>query len=272
MFLIVLSGRPLFEIADKKAPESTVPGESTSRTQPVPIKPAPFSKTVFRKDDVTDISDEQSTHVLEELGKLVYGKEFMPPSLEGTVIMPGFHGGATWSGACFDPRTTILYVNSNNVPNIMQLEKAPEGSPFAYKHKGYKQFRDQLGYPAIKPPWGLLSAINLNSGEYEWQVPLGEFPELTAKGIPPTGTETFGGAIVTAGNLVFIGGTKDEKFRAFDAASGEVLWEYQLPAGGYATPCTYMVNGRQYVTIAAGGAGKLRTKPGDFFLTFSLPE
>jgi quinoprotein glucose dehydrogenase len=102
-------------------------------------------------------------------------------------------------------------------------------------------------------------------------VPLGEYPELTARGIPQTGTETFGGTIVTAGGLVFIGGTKDERFHAFDKDTGKLLWEHALPAGGYATPATYMVNGRQYVVIAAGGAGKLGTRAGDAFVAFALP-
>ena len=133
------------------------------------------------------------------------------------------------------------------------------------------QLRDHEGYPAIKPPWGVLNAINLNTGEFAWRVPLGEYPELKARGVPQTGTENFGGTIVTAGGLVFIGGTKDERFHAFDKDTGRLLWEYQLPAGGYATPSTYMVGGRQYVVIAAGGAGKLGTKAGDAFVAFALP-
>jgi quinoprotein glucose dehydrogenase len=127
------------------------------------------------------------------------------------------------------------------------------------------------GYPAIKPPWGQLNAINLNTGEIAWQVPLGEYPELIARGVPRTGTETFGGTIVTAGGLVFIAGTKDERIRAFDKQTGKVLWTHRHPAGGYATPSTYMVNGKQYVVIAAGGAGKLGTKAGDAFVAFALP-
>jgi quinoprotein glucose dehydrogenase len=117
-----------------------------------------------------------------------------------------------------------------------------------------------------------LTAIDLNKGEFAWQVPLGEHAELTARGVPRTGTETFGGSIVTAGGLVLIAGTKDEKFHAFDKKSGELLWEYALPAGGYATPSTYQVKGRQFLVIAAGGAGKLRTKAGDAFVVFSLQE
>jgi quinoprotein glucose dehydrogenase len=118
----------------------------------------------------------------------------------------------------------------------------------------------------------LLNAIDLNKGEFVWRVPLGEFPELTARGIPQTGTENFGGTIVTAGGLVFIGGTKDEKIHAFDKSDGKLLWDFKLDAGGYATPCTYTVKGRQYVAIAAGGGGKLGTKSGDSFVAFALPQ
>ena len=166
----------------------------------------------------------------------------------------------------------MLYVNSNNIPREHRLEKLPAGSREPYRNTGYGRFVDDQGYPAIKPPWGLMTAINLSRGEFAWQEVLGEYPELVAKGLPPTGTENLGGAIVTAGGLVFIGGTKDEKFRAFDKASGKVLWETKLPAGGYATPCTYSVGGRQYVVIAAAGGGKLETKVVDAYVAFALPR
>jgi quinoprotein glucose dehydrogenase len=195
---------------------------------------------------------------------------FTPPSLRGTVVSPGYHGGGNWSGASFDPETGVLYVNTNNVPWVSTLEKDRSGD--GYGHTGYFRFEDKDGYPAVKPPWGHLTAVDLNRGTFLWRVPLGEFPELTARGVPQTGTENFGGTVVTAGGLVFVGGTKDEKFRAFDKATGKVLWEHTLPAGGYATPSTYAVNGRQFVVIAAGGGGKLGTKSGDAFVAFALPE
>ncbi len=133
-------------------------------------------------------------------------------------------------------------------------------------------FVDQNGYPAISPPWGTLNAVDLNKGEILWKVPLGEYPELVAKGIRNTGSKSFGGPVATAGNIVFIAATPDEKIRAFDNRSGTVLWEYQLPAGGYATPSVFMANGRQYVVIAAGGGGKNGTKVGDSIIAFALPE
>jgi quinoprotein glucose dehydrogenase len=143
------------------------------------------------------------------------------------------------------------------------------GTP--YTHTGYNRFLDPQGYPAVKPPWGTLNAIDLNRGTIDWTVPLGELPELTKRGIPPTGTENYGGPVVTAGGLLFIGATKDERFRAFDKATGKVLWETSLPAGGYATPATYAVGGKQYVVIAAGG-GKMGTKSGDAYVAFALPD
>ncbi len=269
------TGKPLFDIVEKSAPASDVPGEQAAPTQPIPVKPPPFSAQFLDESNITNIGEANRASVLAMLRKVRGGPAFNPPSRQGTVVIPGFHGGANWSGASFDPTTGLLYVNSNNVPNIITLVESnenhiPRYGP--YGHTGYTQFLDQEGYPAIKPPWGVLTAINLNTGTIAWQVPLGEHVELTARGIARTGTETFGGSIVTAGGLVFIAGTKDERIHAFDKQTGRLLWEQPLPAGGYATPSTYQADGRQYVVIAAGGAGKLRTRAGDAFVTFCLPD
>jgi quinoprotein glucose dehydrogenase len=271
------TGKPLFDVVERPVPPSDIPGEEAAPTQPVPVKPPPFSAQHLDETNVTDIGAANRAAVLERLRMIRGGPAFNPPSRQGTVVIPGYHGGANWSGASFDPTTGWLYVNSNNVPNILSLVAAKDGGnprsrygPF--DHAGYEQFLDHEGYPAIKPPWGVLTAIDLNAGTLAWQVPLGEYAELTARGIPRTGTETFGGSIVTAGGLVFIAGTKDERIHAFDKRTGELLWEHPLPAGGYATPSTYQVAGRQYLVIAAGGAGKLRTRAGDAFVAFRLQE
>ncbi len=150
-----------------------------------------------------------------------------------------------------------------------EVETIEPDVPFT--HTGYNRFLDPQGYPAVAPPWGTLNAIDLNKGSIFWSVPLGEFPELTRQGVPQTGTENYGGPVVTAGGLVFIAASRDEKFRAFDKKTGKVLWEKQLPAAGYATPATYMVHGKQFVVIAAGG-GKLGTPSGDAYVAFSLSE
>jgi len=148
---------------------------------------------------------------------------------------------------------------------------AAGAAPSRFQFRGYERWRDAEGFPAIKPPWGTLSAIDLNTGEYRWRITLGEEASLTARGVPPTGTEMYGGPIVTAGGLVFIAATRDAKFRAFDKRTGTLLWETPLPAAGFATPSTYRVNGRQYVVIAAGG-GKLGTPSGDSYVAFALPD
>jgi quinoprotein glucose dehydrogenase len=169
----------------------------------------------------------------------------------------------------------IAYVTGRSVAPATSAETneghdAARSSQSRFQFLGYERWRDSSGYPAIKPPWGTLSAIDLNTGEYRWRITLGEHAALTARGIPPTGTEQYGGPIVTAGGLVFIAATMDAKFRAFDKSTGALLWEYQLPAAGYATPMTYRVGGKQYVVIAAGG-GKLGTKSGDSYVAFALP-
>ncbi|GAB4034303.1 pyrroloquinoline quinone-dependent dehydrogenase [Spirosoma gilvum] len=145
----------------------------------------------------------------------------------------------------------------------------PYSPPFL--NNGNTQFRDQDNYPALKTPWGTLNAIDLNTGNFVWQVPLGEYPELAKKGLPTTGTENHGGPVVTAGGLIFIAATYDEKLRAFDQKTGKIVWEYQLPAGGFATPITYMVDGRQYVAIACGGT-RYGLKSGGSYVAFALPS
>jgi quinoprotein glucose dehydrogenase len=142
-----------------------------------------------------------------------------------------------------------------------------------YRFTGYKKFLDPEGYPAVAPPWGTLNAIDLNTGEYVWKIPLGEYPELAAKGMSNTGTENYGGPIVTAAGLLFIGATNfDKKFRAYDKSIGELLWETTLPFAGNATPATYEVQGRQFVVIAAGGGKDPKSRSGGVYVAFALPQ
>jgi quinoprotein glucose dehydrogenase len=149
----------------------------------------------------------------------------------------------------------------------------PEPRAIKYDFTGYRKFLDRDGYPAVAPPWGTLSAINLNTGEYVWKIPLGEYPELAAQGLKNTGTENYGGPVVTAGGLVFIGATNfDKKFRAFDKTTGALLWETTLPFSGNATPVTYAVQGRQFVVIAAGGGKDLKSKSGGVYAAFALKK
>ena len=268
------TGQPLFAIEERPVATSDVPGEEASRTQPIPVKPPPFAAQFFDETNVTDIGKANRESVLAQLRKIRTGAAFLPPSFKGSIAIPGLLGGANWSGTSFDPTTGLLYVNSNNLPFSITLAESKAGKERRYgpySHTGYIQVRDHEGYPGIKPPWGILNAINLNTGEFAWRVPLGEYVELTARGVPQTGTENIGGTIVTAGGLVIIAATKDERIHAFDKTTGKLLWQHALPAGGYATPSTYMVQGRQYIVIAAGGAGKMETTAGDTFVAFALP-
>jgi quinoprotein glucose dehydrogenase len=163
---------------------------------------------------------------------------------------------------------TFLLTGENQ--ELSSTEARPAG--MKYRITGYRRFRDPEGYPAIAPPWGTLNAIDLNTGEYKWKINLGEYPELAAKGMKNTGSENYGGPIVTAGGLIFIGATNfDRKLRAFDKDTGELLWEDTLPFSGNATPATYAINGKQYVVIAAGGGKDPKFGSGGVYVAFALP-
>jgi quinoprotein glucose dehydrogenase len=349
-------GRSLFPIEYRRAPASDLPGERAARSQPFPLLPEPFARRKLTEGDLsrrTPAANEAARARFRQLRK----GDWEPPSLQGTLLFPGFDGGGEWGGAAFDPQTGHLFVNANEMANILKMRETggnalsgkalyeqecaschgadrkgfpPEfpslqainerraveeiyyllytgsgrmpsfarlgaeaiGAIFdyvvygrdasiadsgnaprlRYMSEGYPKFLDADGYPAIAPPWGTLSSIDLNTGKLAWQIPLGEYPELAAQGMTNTGSENYGGPIVTAGGLLFIAATSyDRKFRAFDKDTGELLWETTLPAAGNATPATYAVDGRQYVAIAAGG-GKSAAPPGGSIVVFALPE
>jgi quinoprotein glucose dehydrogenase len=182
----------------------------------------------------------------------------------GKGVMPSF--------AMLTPRQRqeLVAFLFGDAPKAVAPGDDPPDPTVPYTHTGYNRFLDKNGHPGVKPPWGTLNAIDLDRGAIRWTRTLGELPELTRRGIAPTGTENYGGPVVTAGGLLFIAATLDEKFRAFDKATGELLFEAALPAGGYATPSTYSVGGKQYVVIACGG-GKMGTRSGDAYVAFALP-
>jgi quinoprotein glucose dehydrogenase len=207
----------------------------------------------------------------------MFGTLFTPIGLKPTVLFPGTNGGANWGGASFDPETQTLYVNSMDVGMLLRLVKAPDGSKLPYRSRGSgtisSRFWDSNRWPCQKPPWGHLTAIDLNTGEFRWRTVLGVVDALLEKGLPPTGTSNIGGSIVTAGGLVFIGATDDSRFRAFDKDTGKELWTVRVPASAHATPMTFFSKKtkKQYVIIAAGGGNKYNDKYSDALVAFSLP-
>ncbi|MEZ0487102.1 outer membrane protein assembly factor BamB family protein [Fibrella aquatica] len=354
-----VTGKPLFPIVEKAFPGDGVAGEKTSRTQPIPVKPAPFTQQTFTEKDINSWASNRPA-IVAMLRKARTGSPYIPLTAETTVFFPGTDGGAQWGGAATDPEGTIyipakqnpcfstlilkeqpvanalvtsgqLYTancaachgadrcgnHDGSYPSLLGIDKRltaeaihqvllkgrgmmpsfshlPEGERKAivdflqntgsaaqvaqartgdvpYQHTGYNRWYDSNGYPVSAPPWGTLTAIDLNTGEHRWQVPLGEYPELIAKGIPATGTDNYGGPLVTGSGLLFIAASKDGQLRAIDKKTGKTIWQTTLPTAGYASPSTYSVGGKQFIVIACGG-GKLKSKSSDRYVAYALPD
>lgn len=263
------TGKPLFPVEERPIQKSDIEGEELWPTQPFPLKPPPVSKQGFTEADITDISPEAHAHVKKIFDASRTGELFTPMAKRGTLVHPGFRGGPLWGGLAFDPERNRIFVGSDEWTNRVALGDAEPNAGFRYALLERGPVTDHEGYPAYRPPWGHMTAIDCDSGDFVWRVVNGEFPELKKRGIKKTGTPSHGGAICTAGGLVFKAGTFDKMIRAFDSDSGDVLWEYELPSGGFATPCTYEAGGKQYVVIAAGG-GKDGSAANDEFIAFSL--
>ncbi|MCB0685412.1 MAG: PQQ-binding-like beta-propeller repeat protein [Saprospiraceae bacterium] len=361
------TGNPIFPIEEKPVPKSRTPGEESWPTQPFPTLPRPFLRQSMSTNDLANFSPETYAANAEILKNLWHEGIYTPPDTAGTLLIPASRGGAEWGGGAYDPATGVLYINSNDSPEIGRMEKVKKNQEqknetlFAAGERFYQTycanchgadrkgieanpslvdidkrlkrseildklktgsaimpsfasfisgkedeiiaflsnsgkdvrvasdlgkqdtsttflnvtahgyFLDSLGRPAIRPPWGTLSAIDLNTGDFLWQLPLGNDIQLQKPGEPSTGTENYGGPIVTSGGLVFIASTLDRKFRAFDKNDGELLWEYELPGNGLATPSTYMLDGRQYISIAVS-IGENLSHERCAIVTFSLPD
>lgn len=270
-----MKGTPVYDIVEKPVPPSRMPGEQAWPTQPFPLKPPPFARQSMKPGELTDVTGESRAFCAQLIEGAEFGQLFTPASEKPVVLFPGTNGGANWGGASYDPETRTLYVNSHDNGMLVRMVKRPEGSAVPYRTRGpvYGRFWDKNRYPCQKPPWGQLTAIDLDKGEFRWQVTLGAFDELTAKGIPPTGTSNIGGSLVTAGGVLFIGATNDSRFRAFDKDTGRLLWETRLPASAHATPMTYVgkKTKKQFVVIAAGGGNKYNETFSDALVAYWLP-
>ena len=343
------TGAELFPSEWRRMPPAILEGEVTADSQRFPTLPKPFARQQLTEDLLTDRTPEARAAALELFRKNPTPDPWTPPNTEGIIIFPGVDGGGEYGGPAFDPKTGMLYVNSNEMGWILEIVPREETSLFGaycaechgatstpiaptltgvsgrltreqiasairsgtgrmpafatalgdsaigelteylisgreptrtpksvstflkYRNTTFDIFLDHEGYPAIKPPWGTLNAIDLNTGETKWSIPFGEYPKLVAQGLKDTGSDNYGGAIVTENGLLIIAATTyDNKIRAFDKTTGKLLWEGQLPAAGNTTPSTYMVNGKQYIVIAAGG-GKNGAPSGGTYVAFALP-
>jgi len=380
------TGEPIFPIEEKPVPPSDVPGEEAWPTQPFPSKPKPFARQFMTKEDLSDFSPEAHDSLLKQFNNLRYEGLFTPPSIQGTLSLPATVGGAEWGGAAYDPYTNILYVKSNESPEISLLQKIDrnnknlqglsdyekgrklymtycagchgvdrngnglqnpslvkiserknkesilnkirhgggrmpsfadilkereEEAIIAYLDKNknksasvtddnlleiqrnelavkngkkegntedsatrylnvtaYRSFKDKDGNPGIKPPWGTLNAINLNTGEYEWKIPVGNIEKLQKEDGPVTGSQSMTGPIVTSGGLVFLGGMRDKKLLAFDKKTGNLLWQIVLPGMATSNPSTYMCNGKQFIAVSVSGN---KENEGGSVMSFALP-
>jgi glucose dehydrogenase len=277
-----VSGEPIFRIEERPVPASDVPGEKASPTQPVPVKPAPFAHQGFTDKDVIDFTPEVKQLALAEVRQYRRGPLYTPPSLGGTVTMPGAIGGAGWGGGAVDPATGMLYVKASNSPQLMKIrpvEKWADTVQATYTNQlgarlGVRrpQGGDMPDLPVNKPPYGTLTAIHLGSGDQFWQITLGDTPELRTHPLlrnavlpPKLGVSGSPGPMVTKGGLVFTSGGGRVLY-AIDATDGRVLWEHDFGRIAYANPMTYATkDGRQFVVIATGGGADAE------LVAFALP-
>lgn len=273
------TGEPVFPIEERRVPRSVVPGESTWPTQPFPLKPPPLSRqTPITRQDLSDVTPEAHRRALALFEMIpTHGGLYAPAGLDLTSWYPGTLGGCTWGGGSVDPATGHFYVNVNETGAVGAMRPQPPDSPIAYRRQSpwgdYARMWDEKRWPIVKPPWGTLNAVNLTTGELVWKVPLGVVDELDALGVPKTGAPNIGGPIVTRGGLVFIGGSSDARFRAFDSRTGAELWATKLEASGHATPMTYQgKSGRQYVVVAAGGGNSFSSTVADVLAAYALPD
>lgn len=273
-----VTGEPVYGMEERPVPQTEVPGEVTSKTQPFPLKPPPLAKNSFRAEEMYDRSPEHARFCRElfESNQMKIGVPYTPLPLTGNALFfPSTLGGGNWGGVSIDPSLGLLFVNVMNMGQWGHMEK--RGSEFVRTsaYGPYARFWDrQTGIPCQNPPFGELVAVDLASGDIAWRSALGRIEALEAIGVRDTGSPNLGGSIATAGGLVLIGATNDSRFRAFDSRSGKLLWETKLEASGHTSPVTYMGrDGRQYVAVmAAGGGAFLDGGLSNTLVAFALPD
>lgn len=281
------TGEPLFPVEERPVPASDVPGEEAWRTQPVPTAPRPLVPQSLTAADAWGVTPEDREWCRATLASLRSEGIFTPPSLEGSVLFPGNIGGSHWGGMSVDPVRGIAVTPTNRLATVVRLvpraqfdsvrRSSPGWQATPQRGTPYGMMRQSLrspgGLPCNPPPWGTLVAVDLATGAVKWEAPLGTIPQLAdVSGADRWGAINLGGALITAGGLVFVGGTTDQQLRAFDVETGRELWKTGLPAAGVALPMTYQLgNGRQFVVIAAGGR-EPAWKQGDYVVALAVPR
>jgi quinoprotein glucose dehydrogenase len=264
------TGEPLFPIAETPVPASTVPGEKAAKTQPIPVKPKPFDRQGVSEDQLIDFTPELHAEAVQILSHYMHGSIYMPPSMTGgpdgmlgTLYMPGWVGGANWTGAALDPQTGIIYVPSVSVPWVAGVEPDGKGGYRRARTPGGLYLDGPQGLPLVKPPYGRITAIDMNSGDHLWMVPNGDGPRnnplLKDLNLPPLGQPGRAAPLLTK-SFLFLGEGSDagqsmpkfsggNMFRAYDKKTGKVVWEIDLGAGTTSPPITYMYKGKQYIVV-----------------------
>ena len=283
------TGQPLIPVVERKVPQDGAPGEHLSPTQPFPVAPKPLSPNHIAADDAFGLTFWDRGKCRDAIAGAKNEGLYTPPSTQGTIVYPFTGGGINWGGVSFDEKRDVVYVNTSSAMHLVTLIprqdfaatkaanphheiSANKGAPFGMRRD---VITSPLGMPCNPPPWGQLHAIDMHDGHELWAVTLGTTEDLAWFApylLGNTGTPNFGGPVSTDGGLVFIGAALDHYLRAFDAKTGAELWKGRLPAGGQATPMTYMWRGKQYVVIAAGGHAKSNTKRGDQIVAFALSK
>ena len=282
------NGEPLFDIVERPVPASNVPGETAAPTQPFPVKPAPITLDSLNAKNAWGMTFWDKGRCAATLDTMRSEGPYTPPSTEGTVTLPNGYGGVNWGNAAYDPARNWMIVNATQIANVNRLYPREdvdmdlgdysqfdvggplEGTPYEFKST---PILSPLGAPCTPPPWGTVTAIDLDTGDFVWQVPFGRIPKLGIHTPASWGSPLIGGPVATAGGLIFNGASMDHYFRAMDIDSGDVLWTSgKLRAPALATPMSYMYRGKQYVVVAAGGHAIAGTKLSDSLVAFALPD
>jgi glucose dehydrogenase len=278
-----LTGEPVFGLEERPVSASVVPGEVTSPTQPFPLKPPPLAKVTFSESDIYDLTPEHAKFCRDLFSdnKMENHGPYTPMPLVGNALtFPSTLGGGNWGGVSYDPTLQLAFTNVMNVGQWGHMEQKVDKATgkmtymrFAGSSGAYGRFWNPASHtPCTKPPFGELVAVNMRNGDIAWRVALGINAMMEARGIHNTGTVSLGGVTATASGLLFIGATNDDRIRAFDSRTGKELWQAKLDTSAYTVPVTYQGrDGRQYVTIVAGGAGYFGSAGGDSVTTFALP-